>query len=332
MRAWRVHETGEPTDVMRLEEIPDPEPGPGQLLIRVRAANVNFPDALLCRGHYQVRPPMPFTPGVELCGEVLAVGPDTDPDTVPAPGTRVVAQPALPGGAFAEKVLAPVADVFPGPKALDDAEAAALHIGYQTGWFGLHRRAGLRAGETLLVHAAAGGVGSAAVQLGKAAGATVIGVVGGPEKAAVARELGCDTVLDRTEVGDDLPALVKEATGGRGADVVYDPVGGSAYEASARCVAFEGRIVVVGFASGTIPRPALNHALVKNYSILGLHWGLYRSRDPEAVTACHRELTALAAEGAIRPLVAERVPMEGAADAVRRVAAGTTTGRLVVLP
>ncbi|MGW7124979.1 zinc-binding dehydrogenase, partial [Streptomyces sp. NPDC054901] len=184
-----------------------------------------------------------------------------------------------------------------------------------------------------LVHAAAGGVGSAAVQLGKAAGATVIGVVGGKAKALIAEELGCDLVIDRT--GEDaagIAARVKEFTGGHGADVVYDPVGGDAYTASAKCVAFEGRIVIVGFAGGTVPTPALNHALVKNYAVLGLHWGLYATKDPAAVLACHGELTRLAAEGAIKPLISERVPLAAAADAVQRLADGTTTGRLVVVP
>ncbi|MGV9343491.1 NADPH:quinone oxidoreductase family protein [Streptomyces spiralis] len=317
MQAWRVHENGEPGEVMRLERTERPTPGDGQVLLRVRAANINFPDALLCRGQYQVRPPLPFTPGVEICGET--------PD-----GRRVIANPALPYGGFAEYAVADAAALLPAPEALDDAEAAALHIGYQTGWFGLHRRARLEAGETLLVHAAAGGVGSAAVQLGKAAGATVIGVVGGADKAAVARDLGCDVVVDRR--GEDVVASVKEATGGRGADVIYDPVGGQAYAQSAKVVAFEGRIVVVGFASGSIPSPALNHALVKNYSILGLHWGLYNTKNPKLVQHCHEQLTELAARGAIRPLVSERVPLEEAAAAVQRVADGLTTGRVAVVP
>ncbi|MGA4863183.1 NADPH:quinone oxidoreductase family protein [Streptomyces lavendulocolor] len=317
MQAWRVHRNGEPGEVMRREEVDRPTPGDGQLLLKVRAANVNFPDALLCRGHYQVRPPLPFTPGVEVCGET-------------EDGRRVIATPSLPHGGLAEYVVADRAAVLPAPDALDDAEAAALHIGYQTGWFGLHRRAALREGETLLVHAAAGGVGSAAVQLGKAAGARVVGVVGGAEKAAAARELGCDAVIDRH--GDDIVAAVKEFTGGRGADVVYDPVGGDAYAKSAKCVAFEGRIVVVGFASGDIPAPALNHALVKNYTIMGLHWGLYNQKDPEAIRRCHDLLTEYAAKGLIKPLIGDRVAFEDAAVAVQRVADGTTTGRLVVLP
>ncbi|MFC8347064.1 NADPH:quinone oxidoreductase family protein [Streptomyces sp. NPDC057280] len=317
MQAWQVHENGEPGEVMRLADVETPAPGDGQVLLKVRAANINFPDVLMCRGHYQVRPPLPFTPGVEICGET-------------EDGRRVLANPALPYGGFAEYAVADAAALLPAPDSLDDAEAAALHIGYQTGWFGLHRRAGLEAGETLLVHAAAGGVGSAAVQLGKAAGATVIGVVGGADKAAVARELGCDVVIDRR--AQDVVAAVKEATGGRGADVIYDPVGGDAYTQSTKVVAFEGRIVVVGFASGTIPSPGLNHALVKNYSILGLHWGLYNTKNPKLVQHCHEQLTELAARGAIKPLVSERVPLAEAAAAVQRVGDGVTTGRVAVVP
>ncbi|GAA1914675.1 NADPH:quinone oxidoreductase family protein [Streptomyces durmitorensis] len=317
MQAWQVHQNGEPGAVMRLEDVDRPVPGDGQLLLKVRAANINFPDALLCRGQYQVTPPLPFTPGVEICGET-------------EDGRRVIANPALPYGGFAEYAIADAAAVLPAPDALDDAEAAALHIGYQTGWFGLHRRAHLQAGETLLVHAAAGGVGSAAVQLGKAAGAKVIGVVGGAAKAEVARELGCDVVVDRRT--ENVIGAVKEATGGRGADVIYDPVGGDAYTQSTKCVAFEGRIIVVGFASGVIPTPALNHALVKNYAVLGLHWGLYNAKDPQAILRCHEELTQLAAKGAINPLISERVPLSDAAAAVQRVADGVTTGRVAVVP
>ncbi|MEU0970556.1 NADPH:quinone oxidoreductase family protein [Streptomyces sp. NPDC005917] len=317
MQAWQVHENGEPSEVMRLQEVERPTPGDGQVLLKVRAANINFPDVLMCRGDYQVRPPLPFTPGVEICGET-------------EDGRRVIANPTLPHGGFAEYAVADAVALLPAPDALDDAEAAALHIGYQTGWFGLHRRAGLKAGETLLVHAAAGGVGSAAVQLGKAAGATVIGVVGGADKAVVARELGCDVVIDRR--AEDVVAAVKDATGARGADVIYDPVGGQAYTQSAKVVAFEGRIVVVGFASGTIPSPALNHALVKNYSILGLHWGLYATKNPKLILHCHEQLTELASSGAIKPLVSERVPLSEAAAAVQRVGDGVTTGRVTVVP
>ncbi|HEY6297091.1 MAG TPA: NADPH:quinone oxidoreductase family protein, partial [Streptosporangiaceae bacterium] len=276
MRAWQVHELGEPREVLRLAEVPDPEPGPGQVLVRVRGAAANFPDVLMCRGLYQVRPPLPFTPGIELCGEVVALGPGV---TGVAVGDRVIGGSALPCGAFAD--LALMSATLPAPDALDDDEAAAFFITYQTGWFGLHRRAHLAAGETLLVHAAAGGVGSGAVQLGKAAGARVIGVVGGPRKAEAARALGADVVIDR--LSEDFVEVVKEVTGGRGADVIYDPVGGETYARSTKCIAFEGRILIIGFASGQIPSAALNHALIKNYSIVGLHWGLYQAKDPQAI-------------------------------------------------
>ncbi|MBC7559435.1 MAG: NADPH:quinone oxidoreductase family protein [Dermatophilaceae bacterium] len=327
MKAWRVSRLGEPRDVMTLEEIAEPQPAAGQLQVRVLGAAANFPDALMCRGLYQVRPPLPFTPGVELCGEVATLGPGTVGFAV---GDRVIGASALPAGGFAELALMDTATTFPAPGALDDAQAAAFYIGYQTGWFGLHRRARLQPGETLLVHAAAGGVGSAAVQLGKSAGARVIGVVGGPAKVEVASRLGADVVVDRHT--EDFVEVVKEVTGGRGADVVYDPVGGDSYQRSTKCVAFEGRILVVGFAGGEIQSAALNHALVKNYSIVGLHWGLYNTQNPELVRVCHDELSKLAADGVVKPLVSERIALEAAADGLQRLADGTTVGRVVFVP
>jgi NADPH2:quinone reductase len=324
VRAWQVTGIGEPRDVMVLVEVPDPEPAEGQLLVRVRAAALNFPDVLMCRGQYQVRPPLPYTPGVELCGEVVAGGAGSGF----SPGDRIIGMPALPHGALGDLAIVPAADAHAAPPQLDDAAAAAMHIAYQTAWFGLHRRAGLRSGETLLVNAAAGGVGSAAVQLGRAAGARVVAVVGGPRKAAVATDLGADVVIDRTQ-HDVIPAI-KQATDGRGADVVFDPVGGDAFDTATRCVAFEGRIVLVGFASGTIPAPPLSHVLVKNYSLLGLHWGLYRQYDPDAVAKAHHRLTGLAADGTVAPLVGARLTLDEAADGLTRLAAGDSVGRLVV--
>ncbi len=325
MRAWRVERLGPPSEVMALGEVPVPEPRPGQVLVRVAAAALNFPDVLMAAGLYQVRPPLPFTPGVELCGEVVAVGEGVDPERV---GRRVTGMTDVPDGSLAEYALAPSGGVFDAPERLDDAEASGFHVAYQTGWFGLHRRAALQAGETLLVHAAVGGVGSAAVQLGRAAGARVIAVVGGPEKAAVAGELGADVVVDR--MADDVIGTVRKATGGRGVDVVYDPVGGPSFEASTKVVAFEGRIVVVGFTSGVIPSVPLGHALVKNYSVLGLHWGLYLSKAPRLVAEAHEALTRLVDVGALRPQVSRRVPIEEAATALDDLAAARTTGRVVV--
>jgi NADPH:quinone reductase len=327
VKAWQVTRYGEPEDVLASVEVPRPVPGAGQVQVRVLAAAANFPDVLLCRGTYQVRPELPFCPGVELCGEVTEAGEGV---TGFSPGDRVIGGTVLPYGAFAEYALMDAAHIMPAPEGLDHAEAAPFNVTYQTGWFGLHRRARLAAGETLLVHAAAGGVGSGAVQLGKAAGARVIAVAGGPEKARVARELGADVVVDRHS--EDFVAVVKDVTGGRGADVVYDSVGGDAFRRSTKCIAFEGRILVVGFASGDIPAAALNHALVKNYSILGLHWALYERYDPGAVRDCHAELSRLVAAGLIRPLISERLSLADVPDGLRRLADGSTVGRLVFQP
>jgi NADPH:quinone reductase len=324
VKAWRVEAIGEPATALQPADVPVPKMGLRQVRVRVLAAPANFPDVLLCRGEYQVRPELPFTPGVEACGEVLALGAEVAEVAV---GDRVVGACVLPHGSFAEEALMDAAVTFPAPPTLDDAEAAGFVIAYQTGWFGLNERARIRPGETLLVHAAAGGVGTAAVQLGKAAGAQVVAVVGGPEKAEVARSCGADVVVDRRT--DDVVAVVKEVTRGRGADVVFDPVGGDAYAQSTKCVAFEGRIIVVGFASGTMPQPPLGHALVKNYAILGLHWGLYAQLDPARVRAAHEELVRLAADGLIRPVVGERVDFDGLPAGVQRLADGGTVGRVV---
>ncbi len=325
MKAWQVPELGEPRDVLTLAEVPDPVPGPGQVLVKVLAAAANFPDVLMCRGGYQVRPPLPYIPGIELCGEVVAAGPGVSGF---APGDRLIGGPI--GGAFAELTLMNAATALPAPDGLDDAEAAAFFVTYQTGWFGLHRRARLAAGETLLVHAAAGGVGSGAVQLGRAAGARVIGVTGGERKAEAARALGVDVVIDRNT--QDFVEVVKEVTEGRGADVIYDPVGGDTYARSTKCIAFEGRILVIGFAGGQIQSAALNHALVKNYSIVGLHWGLYQSKNPQLIRDCHAQLTTMVADGAIRPLVGERLGLDEVPAGLQRLADGGTVGRVVFVP
>ena len=322
MKAWNVTTLAEPRDALHLAELPAPEAMPGTVVLATRAVALNFPDVLLCRGLYQEKPALPFIPGIELCGTVTAIG---DGVTGISLGDRVIASHL---GVMAEQVQVPAAAVFPAPESLSDAEAAALCIGYQTGYFGLHRRARIAPGETLLVHAAAGGVGTAAVQLGKAAGARVIGVVGNEAKRRVAEEAGADIVVNRTT--EDFVEVVNTATGGRGADVVYDPVGGETFDRSTRCIAFEGRIVVVGFAAGTLQSARMNHALIKNYSLLGLHWALYTKRAPELVKEVHEQLTLLANKGLVRPLVTETVPFAEAPGAVQRLGDGLTAGRVVL--
>jgi len=318
VKAWQVRRLGSPAEAMELVELPDPVAGPGELLVRVEACALNFPDVLLAAGHYQERPELPFTPGLEVCG------------TVVGDGRRVIGGPPLPRGGLAELTVLPERAAFDAPAGMPADEAAALLITYQTAYVGLHRRAALRAGEWLLVHAGAGGVGSAAIQVGLAAGARVVATAGGPEKAAVCRELGAHEVIDYRS--EDIVSRVREVTGGHGADVVWDPVGGDVFDASRRCVAFEGRLVVVGFASGRIPSVPAGHVLVKNYSVVGLHWGLYRTVDPQVVADAHEQLARLYAAGSIRPLVSERVPMAEAPAALTRLASRGTVGKVVVLP
>ncbi|MGY1810708.1 NADPH:quinone oxidoreductase family protein [Blastococcus sp. SYSU D00669] len=318
MRAWRVHELGEPTAVMTLDEVDRPTPGEGQLLVRVRAAALNFPDVLMARGGYQERPPLPYTPGLELCGEVEGTG------------QRVLASPSGGPGAFAEYALVDADRAFPVPEGMPDDKAAALYLTYSTGWVGLHRRAHLQAGEWLLVHAGAGGVGSAAIQLGKAAGARVIATAGGADKVEVCRQLGADHAVDYTS--QDFVEVVEDVTSGSGADVVYDPVGGDVFDRSRRCIAFEGRLLVVGFTSGRIPAVPANHVLVKNYSVVGLHWGLYRKHDPALFGLVHEELDRLWAEGHIDPLVGRTLPLAEAPQALEALGERGTVGKVVLIP
>jgi len=327
VRAWQVREVGEPRQVLTLETVPDLVPGPDEVVIAVRAAALNFADALLCRGTYQEHPPMPFTPGLEVVGLVASTGDGVDPGLE---GRRVLAPTLLPRGGLAEQCLARSAEVLPLDDDVADEVGAALSVTYQTGWIGLVLRARLQPGETLLVHAGAGGVGSAAIQLGIALGARVLATAGGPAKVAQCLAAGADAAFDHR--ADDIAACVLEATDGRGADVVYDSVGGAMFEASRRCVAFEGRILVIGFASGDIPQIPANHVLVKNYAVIGVQWPAYRRVRPEVVRATHDELSALLRRGAIAPMVPRVLPLESAADALDDLVSGTTTGKIVVRP
>src|SRR5215208_368188 len=308
MRAWQVHELGDPQEVLKLEEVEEPEPGRGEVVVKVEAAALNFFDILLCKGEYQERPDLPFTPGAEVSGPIVEAGEGVDL----AVGTRVLATPPLPKGGYAEKA------------------AAALHLAYQTAHFGLHRRADLREGETVLVHAGAGGVGSAAIQVARAAGARVIATAGGPEKVEVCEKLGAEVAVNYRE--ENFVDVVKEATEGRGADLIFDPVGGEVFDLSRRCVAFEGRIVVVGFTSGSIADAPTNHLLVKNYSVLGLHWGLYNKVMPGLVRETHNALVELYQNGEIDPLIFNTVPFEEVPEALELLGSRKTYGKLLTTP
>ncbi|GAC1543974.1 MAG: NADPH:quinone oxidoreductase family protein [Acidimicrobiales bacterium] len=327
MRAWRVHELGDPVDVCRLDDIDPPSPGPGEVVVGVAACALNFPDILMCQGRYQEKPPLPFVPGLETAGTITAVGAGVDDRHV---GQRVIALPAPGDGGLTEQMVAKAEATFPIPDSMDDATAAALHIVYQTSWFGLHRRAAIAPGEWLLVHAAAGGVGSSAVQLGLAAGARVIATAGGPAKVEVCRQLGAEVVIDYT--ADDFVEIVKDVTGGHGADVIYDPVGGDIFDRSLKVIAWEGRLLVIGFAGGRIPQAPANRILLKNCSVVGLHWGHYARHDPGLVVACHEELVRLHAAGAISPLVSAELPFADAVKGLVMLGGRDTIGKVVVRP
>jgi len=323
MHAWRGHAFGPPESLV-YEEVPDAPLPAGAMRIAVAASAVNFPDILFVAGTYQVKPTPPFVPGFEIAGVVV----ESRAEGFPV-GARVAS--TLDGsGGYATHAIAYPFNTFLVPESMTDEHAAALTITYQTGWFALHRRVQLRAGQTVLVHAGAGGVGSAAIQLAKAAGAKVIATAGGPDKVAVCLALGADVAVDYKN--DDFVAAVKKETGGRGADVVFDPVGGDVFDKSTKCIAFEGNIVVIGFTSGRVPEARANHLLVKNYGVLGLHWGAYNLHDPQSVHAAQAALYALYTSGAIRPLVSEVRPLAEARDAMKAVASRSTTGKIVLRP
>ncbi len=324
MRAMLVTEWCDPKD-MKLTELPDPVPRPGQVAIDVRAIGCNFFDILMAQGKYQVKPPLPFAPGGEVSGVVRAVGPGV---TKVAPGDRVFAM--LGWGGFASVAIAPGDGVFRMPPSMSFSHGAAFGIVYQTSYFGLVRRAELRPGETLLVHAAAGGVGLAAVQIGRAIGARVLATAGSEKKCAVAREHGAEAAWDYS--APDWVEGVKEATGGRGADVIYDPVGGDVFTLSTKVIAFGGRLLVIGFASGKIPSIEANRILLKNISIVGLHWGAYRKHDPARIPETMDALFELYEKGSIRPVVSSERPRAEAAAALDEIASRKSVGKVLLVP
>jgi NADPH2:quinone reductase len=323
MRAWRVHEYGDHREVLRLEDgLPEPPRGPGQVLVEVRAVGLNFADTLSVQGRYQVKPPLPFTPGIEASGVVL----DAGPDCPFPPGRPVIA--AVPWGALAERLVVDAESCFRLPDGMGHREAAALLLTYQTSHFALVRRAALAAGEFLLVHNGAGGVGSAAIQIGKALGATVAATAGGPEKLEVCRRAGADHVIDYRE--RDFAADVMELTGGRGADVIYDSIGGDVFDASTKCIAFEGRLLVIGFAGGRIPSIAANRVMLKNIAVIGLNWGAYRDRHSALVPAVHEDVCSMHARGEIAPLLFGSYPFAELPAAMDDLLSRRSWGKLVV--
>ncbi len=310
---------------LKVQEAPEPELKPGQVLVDIRAAGCNFFDILLVQGRYQVKPPFPFIPGSELAGVVTRLGAGVEGFAV---GQRVYG--TVPLGAFAARAAAPAALLRALPAGMSFEEAATIPIVYPTSYAALVYRAQLQQGETLLVHAAAGGVGTAAVQIGKALGARVLATAGGSEKLEAARRAGADQVIDYRS-GDWLETVL-EATQGRGADVIYDPVGGDVFDRSLKCIAWNGRLLTIGYASGRIPEVKANRILLKNISVVGLHWGAYAAREPARVTETFDALDALYAAGEIRPVVYRSYPLEEVARALEALGSRQTYGKLVIVP
>jgi NADPH2:quinone reductase len=306
-----------------LEDVPVPEPGAGEVRIRVRAAGLNFADTLIIKGRYQEKPALPFVPGMEIAGRIDACGEGV---TDLAPGERVMA--TLAHGGFAEAAVCPADAIARLPETMDDMIAAGFAIAYGTAYGALTWAARLRAGETLVVHGAAGGVGLATVECGRALGARVIATARGADHLAVAREHGAAAVIDTAH--EDVRARIKELTEGRGADVVFDPIGGDIFEASLRSVAWGGRILVIGFASGRIPEIPANILLVKNASAIGFYWGSYRRHDPGRVRRAFEELLRWHGLGRIRPLVSEVRPLAEAPQALARLLSRKSSGKIVL--
>jgi NADPH2:quinone reductase len=313
-----------PPESLVVEELPSPTPAAGEVVVSMRAASVNFPDVLIIQNKYQFKPPLPFSPGSELAGVVKEVGAGV---TAYKPGDRVIAFTTY--GAFAEEVKADAGRLLPLPPKMSFEEGAAFLLTYGTSDHALRDRAALKRGETLLVLGAAGGVGLAAVEIGAALGARVIGCASSEEKLAVCREHGAhDTINYATE---DLRERIKALTDGRGVDVVYDAVGGPYSEPAFRSIAWRGRLLVVGFAAGDIPKLPLNLALLKGASIVGVFWGDFARREPKAFAESVAQLARWHAEGKLRPHVSQTFPLAKAVDALNLMAARQVKGKVVLL-
>ncbi len=322
MRAIWIEEFGGPEAAL-LAELPAPAAGPDQVRIAVHAAGVNFADTLMVRGRYQATPPLPFTPGMELAGEVIEAGKNIKWFK---PGDRAIA--ILDHGGFAEEAVAHYSRIMHIPEGMSYEEAAGMPIVYGTSHLALTHRANLRPGETLLVHGAAGGAGLTAVEIGKALGATVIAAASTPEKRAVAKDHGADHLIDSSN--EVVHERVRELTSGRGADVIYDPVGGDAFASSLRCAAFESRILIVGFASGKIQRIPANILLVKNITVIGFYWGAYAAQDMQRMRDSFASLDRMYRDGKLRPLVGATFALEDTPAALAHLGDRKAIGKTVI--
>ena len=312
-------------DTLVVEELPDPQPGPGQVALDIMAAGVNFPDVLIIQGKYQSKPELPFTPGSELSGVVSAVGEGV---VSFKEGDKVIAFTSH--GAFAQKIVVPAHSLMHMPPGMDFDTAAAITLTYGTSHHAVVDRAALKAGETMLVLGAAGGVGLAAIEIGKALGARVIAAASTDEKLAVCRAHGADATINYST--EDLREAIKAATGGKGPDVIYDPVGGIYAEPAFRSIGWRGRYLVVGFANGDIPKLPLNLTLLKGASLMGVFWGEFAKREPKANMGAMRELMGWLAEGKIKPLISARYALADAGKALSDMAARKVTGKVVIQP
>ena len=321
MQAWTVHKFGRYQEQLVLDERDLPQVSGSDALIKVKAMGVNFFDLLAIAGKYQVKAPLPFVAGAEAAGEVVEAG-DTCGLKV---GERVMTRHE---GAFAEFMIAPQNATFRLPENMSYEDAAAFQMNYQTSYFALERRAVLKKGEYLLVHGGAGGVGSAAIQIGKALGARVIATAGTSEKLEICRQCGAEFIINyRT---DDFVEKVNQATDGHGADVIYDPVGGDIFDQSTKCIAWEGRIVVVGFTSGRIPEIRTNKILLKNMSVIGLWWGNYRFHNPQLIDETQQRLYQMYADGAIKPVIHSSLRFKDLPVALELIENRKSYGKVVI--
>lgn len=314
-----------PPDSLVLETLPDLVAGPGEVVIDVKAAGVNFPDVLIIQNKYQAKPQLPFSPGSELAGVVNSVGEGV---SHVKPGDKVIAY--LGNGAFASQAKAPAAAVVPMPPGIDFETAAAFTLTYGTSHHAVVDRGELKAGQTMLVLGAAGGVGLAAIEIGKAIGARVIAAASTAEKLAVCKEHGADALINYST--EDLRERIKALTDGKGPDVIYDPVGGIYAEPAFRSIGWRGRYLVVGFANGEIPKMPLNLALLKGASLVGVFWGEFTRREPRANQANMAQMLGWMKEGKIRPHISARYPLEQAAQALKDMEARKVTGKIVIVP